>query len=312
MNRPQISIIIPIYNTEKYLKQCLDSLIEQTFKDIEIICVNDGSTDNSKNILEKFAAEDNRFVILNQENQGASRARNKAINLAKGDYILFLDSDDFFAPQMLEKSYNKALASDADITIFQFQSFDNKTNSFGSVSGINIENIPEEALFTHKDCPKIFPTFYAVVWNKLYKTQFIKENKLEFQEIPCSEDISFCFESLALASKILVLKEVFVFYRTNLQGNLSSYTEKCSFYGIEAFIDLRNKLIKHGLLEELEKPLKILSTALFCTFLNNLQDEEIQKEYKKYYNKALFKKDGLIKIIIRKSKNRIKKMFNHK
>ena len=92
---PKISVIIPVYNVEKYLRECLDSLLNQTFKDIEIICVNDGSTDGSLNILNEYASKDSRFIIINQNNQGLSAARNNGLNVAKGDYVAFLDSDDY-------------------------------------------------------------------------------------------------------------------------------------------------------------------------------------------------------------------------
>lgn len=102
---PKISVIIPVYNTEQYLAQCLDSVLGQTFHDIEIICVNDGSTDNSLQILTQYAKRDNRIMVINQQNSGVVAARNNAIAVAKSDLIFPLDSDDFIAPNALEKMY---------------------------------------------------------------------------------------------------------------------------------------------------------------------------------------------------------------
>lgn len=106
---PKISIIIPVYNAEKYLHECLDSVVSQTFKDIEIICIDDGSADNSYQVLQGYADKDSRFVILQQENKGAGAARNKGIEIAKGEFLAFLDSDDYYADYtVLEKLYNSA------------------------------------------------------------------------------------------------------------------------------------------------------------------------------------------------------------
>ena len=111
--QPKISIIIPVYNTEKYLHECLNSVVSQTIKDIEIICIDDGSTDNSYQILQEYAEKDSRFVILQQENKGAGAARNKGIEIAKGEFLVFLDSDDYYLDtDVLESLYESAQKND--------------------------------------------------------------------------------------------------------------------------------------------------------------------------------------------------------
>ncbi|MCL2684165.1 MAG: glycosyltransferase, partial [Synergistaceae bacterium] len=113
---PKISVIIPVYNVMQYLRECLDSVIAQTIKDIEIICVNDGSTDDSYVILQEYEAKDNRIRIFNQENKGAGPARNKAISNATGEYVAFMDPDDSYPDtDILETLYNKAVQNRADI-----------------------------------------------------------------------------------------------------------------------------------------------------------------------------------------------------
>ena len=115
---PKISVIIPVYNTENYLKECLNSVINQTFKDIEIICVNDGSTDNSLSILEEYARTDSRIKIINQKNQGVSSSRNNGIKSARGEYIMFLDSDDLYKPDLCEKVVEKIDSQSPDIVMW--------------------------------------------------------------------------------------------------------------------------------------------------------------------------------------------------
>ncbi len=114
----KVSVIIPVYNTEKYLKECLDSVINQTFNDIEIICINDGSTDGSLNILTEYATIDSRIIVITQENKGVSEARNNGMEKAGGEYIMFLDSDDYLYKQACEIAYNSATSNNADVGIF--------------------------------------------------------------------------------------------------------------------------------------------------------------------------------------------------
>ncbi len=121
---PKVSVIIPVYNTEKYLRQCLDSVINQTLTDIEIICVNDGSTDNSTNILNEYANNDSRIIVLSQKNSGAAIARNNGINNAIGDYLYFIDSDDYVDTTFLEKMYSKSLKYNADICLCRRYNYD--------------------------------------------------------------------------------------------------------------------------------------------------------------------------------------------
>ena len=129
----KISIIIPCYNVEKYLRRCLDSVLSQTFCDWEAICVDDGSPDECGKILDQYAQNDSRFKIIHQENKGASVARNNGLAEAKGDWICFVDSDDIIHPQMLEIVYNKAISNNVDMVHYKYQEF--KTNDVDCIAG---------------------------------------------------------------------------------------------------------------------------------------------------------------------------------
>ena len=119
----EISVIIPVYNTEKYLNECLDSIVNQTLSDIEIICVNDGSTDNSLAILESYAKKDNRITVISQENNGQGSARNLGLKNSSGNYICFIDSDDYVDLNMLEKLYDNVILNNSDIVVFKIARF---------------------------------------------------------------------------------------------------------------------------------------------------------------------------------------------
>ena len=191
--KPKVSIVIPVYNAEKYLKQCLNSIISQTYHNIEIICIDDGSNDNSLNILKRYAEDDNRFIVLKQQNQGAAVARNEGIKRAAGKYIIFLDSDDYFSIDLIDKNLNKAEKFNTDITIFKAVTFESET---GKTRILNDEIDKFKAYFNKTfsitDIPNnIFNSFLLVPWNKFYRTDFIKKNGLYFQNIKRSNDIYF-------------------------------------------------------------------------------------------------------------------------
>lgn len=172
----QISIIIPVYNVAKYLPECLESILNQTFQDFEVICVNDGSKDNSLEILEEYGKKDNRIKIITKENGGAGSARNKGLEFAEGKYIQFLDGDDYFEPQMLEKLYNLAKEYKAEISVCSSRKVDdegNITESRNPNSPINLDRTPFKRLFSKKDfSDEIFSLIGTIPWNKLYKKGF--------------------------------------------------------------------------------------------------------------------------------------------
>ena len=196
-----ISIIIPVYNVEKYLTKCLDSVVNQTYKNIEIICINDGSPDNSWKILEKYQKIDKRIKVVNQINQGLSAARNTGINEAQGEFIFFLDSDDWLPLNAMELLKEKQKDKNSDIVI----------------GGRNIVTCHGINLFLPKDYKKTldFKTyiemsfkdenFRPAAWGKLYKTEIIKNNKIYFPNGLLYEDLLFVIKYLYFSNKISIL-----------------------------------------------------------------------------------------------------------
>ena len=165
---PQISVIIPVYNTEKYLPACLDSVCSQTFQDIEIICVNDGSTDKSGEILAKYAEQDKRVVIINQENSGQSKARNVGLNIAKGGYINFVDSDDRLPNFALQTLHQIAQTTDADVVMSE-KRLSHPVLSSGAVHWQMHTNVVED--FVNN------PDIFSAVSNKLYRAELLKDHR---------------------------------------------------------------------------------------------------------------------------------------
>lgn len=151
---PDVSVIIPVYNSNRYLKECLDSIVNQTLSNIEIICVDDGSTDGSLDILHEYAAKDNRFVVLEQKNSGAGVARNLGMSIARGRYLSFLDSDDFFSLTLFEETVLRADTTNADIVVYRFVKFNQKNKEYISCDYAFHSEYWKPEVFSFRDNPK--------------------------------------------------------------------------------------------------------------------------------------------------------------
>lgn len=208
MGTIKISIIATFYNLEDYVKKCIDSLTQQTLKDIEIICVNDGSTDNTIKILQELAEQDNRIKIIDKKNEGVSIARNTGIQAASGDYIMFVDGDDYLELNACEILYQKAIETNVDIVTFQFTyKWTNK-----SVKDKKFKNSPY--YYETKSYPYLFSDklkeIYksinpGICWDKLYDKNFIISNKIFFpKELTHNEDTVFILKVLLHNPKIFI------------------------------------------------------------------------------------------------------------
>ncbi len=205
--RVLVSIIVPVYNTEKYLRRCLNSLVNQTLKSIEIICIDDGSVDNSINILEEFAQSDSRIKILNGEHFGVSAARNKGMDYASGEYLGFVDSDDWVDLDFFEKLYNAAARNDADIAVAgimrlskfrqkYFLQYDREVVSQNSNEKFLICDVPAQ----------------NYVWNKIYKLSEIRYNNIRFSEGVYYEDIILTPQLIYCLEKLVAVPDTYYYY----------------------------------------------------------------------------------------------------
>ena len=200
MINPKISVIVPVYNVEKYLSECLDSIVNQTLKDIEIICVNDGSTDNSIFILREYASKDNRIKIIDKENEGLGYTRKVGLDNAKGEYILFCDSDDkYVADDVFEKIYNEIKKNNSELMIFRFL--------YGDRNSDLLDNTNKSILIFN---------FYFSAWSKLYKKEFLdKYNYWFFPKYLKFEDMPFHIQCCLRTEAISYFDNVCYYYRVN-------------------------------------------------------------------------------------------------
>lgn len=215
----KLSIIVPVYNVAEYLERCLNSLINQTLNEIEIICVNDGSTDNSLCILEKFAGLDKRIKIINQKNKGLSGARNTGIKLVQGEYLGFLDSDDWVDLDYFEKLYKRAKNCDADISLGDFI----RKGKFKHKIRLKLNKEEEFVGDNEKFYGSQFYHF-PCVWNKIYKTS--KFNDLRFIEGIFFEDGPYTIQALHRANKVVTCCNTYLYYFVNPNSIVKTLNKK--------------------------------------------------------------------------------------
>ena len=231
---PKISVIIPVYNAEKYIDKMINSILCQTITDIEIIIINDASTDNSLSICNNYAKEDSRIKVISKDNEGVSKARNLGMECSKGEYIMFLDADDWVENDMCEIMYNKIKLVEADICfcnhIMEFDNRNEKINFGISKCFVKKEEIAEEVilpLIEEKDTNKIhLRASFRSPWGKLFKRSIIIDNNIRFKpELSIGEDFIFDIEYLSLANKVTFIDNYLYHYRINNQSALNRYKD---------------------------------------------------------------------------------------
>ena len=214
MRNIKLSIIIPVYNTGKYLSQCLDSVLKQSLEDIEVICIDDGSTDLSPQILKKYQQTDTRIQIITKTNDGLGAARNTGLEAASGEFIGFIDSDDFIDQDWFAALYKKAKDTQADIVIGNVKLYFQDTLETRPYRNISFyKELSEKGAFQAADIPRIIESIG--VWDRIYRHDFIKQNCLRNPEHVIYEDALFSIQASVLAQRIAVVNSVYYYYRKN-------------------------------------------------------------------------------------------------
>lgn len=207
---PLLSVVIPVYNAEKYIEQCLTSVWEQKISALEVICVDDGSTDRSVERLEQLAAQHPELIILRQSNLSAGAARNNGLNHAKGKYVHFLDADDWLNFGIYTQAIKRMEETQADVCMFQYFFYDNISKQKKACSCLLNGR---ERLTSFREESKFFLYNMVAPWNKLYRRNWLEDHKLRFDEIVCGNDRGFYFRMLAAGGKIALLMEHGIYYR---------------------------------------------------------------------------------------------------
>lgn len=227
---PLVSIIVPIYNVEQYLKECLDSLVNQTLQDIEIICVNDGSPDNSADIVRKYMQADSRIKLIEQENRGLSGARNAGLKVAKGEYVYFMDSDDWLEHDAMEMCYQVAIRDNVDVVLFDALSFkDGVENCSGEIQNTYdrsklLQSYANQAMPAKQLFKQMIQTgaMRASVCLNFIRRELLMKNNLDFKEGLIHEDELFTPQLYALASSMIYIPHMFFHRRVRLGSIMTS------------------------------------------------------------------------------------------
>jgi glycosyltransferase involved in cell wall biosynthesis len=262
-NQPLISVIVPLYNVEQYLEECIKSIIEQTYKNWELILVDDGSTDNSGNICDTWATYDSRIIIIHSKNGGVAKARNIGIDKAKGDFIIFCDSDDMYTNQSFEKMISYQEESGADVVIGQFEAFFDNPNVKNDllIAPTDIEGEWGINEF-YSIYASMFPYQAMFVWTKLISRK-IFDNGVRFIENVTYEDSRMMPQVYAQSKKVKITKDMYYMYRQR-SGSIIHSVPKC-----DSFMDLFDS--QHSLLEAgLQIGVENLSVPTTLNFLDGL------------------------------------------
>lgn len=280
----KVSIVVPIYKVEKYLRECVDSILGQNLRDIEVILVDDGSPDACPQIVDEYARRDSRVVAVHQPNSGYSVAVNKGIDLAKGEYIGIIESDDWIEPDMYEKLYTDARKYDTDITKGMFTKYNSalpagvRDEVFRNPSGVDLSLAPDGA-FKITDWPPLI-AFHASIWSSIYRASFIKKIKIPETAGASYQDFPFMIDAVTRAKRISVVRKPLVHWRNDPdQGNsTSAHGEKLLLMAQNTQTGLEIAR-SSGLLPELKEALYVHALWTNMGFFMNIDGKYRRKYY---------------------------------
>lgn len=309
--KPKVSVIIPVYNSEPWLKECIDSIRNQTLKDIQIICVDDGSTDKSGQMLDEYKNSDERFIVVHQKNMGIAMARQTGLDLTTGEYITFCDSDDVLQPNAYEVAYKAAhdtsVKDNIDIVQFKFRSFVEEKDSHTVETDNYYSN---SKIMTRNECITNYNNFGPHVWSKIFKSEIIKKDNVRFiKGFMVSDDACFAYMALARAKTVKYIPTVLYNYRLR---NNSVYhknkLEKMFFNDYKLIKYVSDDWVKYGYSNGIEHLLlnRLCRWAYYWCPKGSLKYSRgvLSSFNSKIYNPKVVKKcDDETKKIIRKLKD---------
>jgi len=282
-NMPKVSILVPVYNVEKYLRECLDSLVKQTLQDIEIICINDGSTDSSLEILQDYQVKDSRIKIINKTNSGYGASMNIGLNIASGEYIGIVESDDFIDCKMFEDLYEIATYNNADIVKSDFY-FYTTSNKRARKAGKIAKNKCGKP-FNVKDDYKILKIMPSI-WSAIYKKDFLNMNNIRFLETSGAsyQDTSFAFKTLSTAERIVFTDKAYLYYRQDNEN--SSVQSKGKVFAIcDEWEEITNYINARPEIKTLVNDIKLLTEFNAYRWNTIRIDERFRGEFIDKYQK---------------------------
>ena len=299
MHIPKVSIIVPVYNAAPYIRDCLDSIMSGNLKDIEVIAVNDGSSDNSLEILEEYRCKSG-IVVIDQPNAGASKARNKALDVAIGEYVGFVDADDWVEPQMYSKMYTAAKDADADIVFCNiYRNSDLKMRKYlppGVYDANRIRHDIYPLLISNLDETSGKVTIRGAAWPRIFRRDLLERNHIRFDErLVYNEDVMFCIEATLNANRYVYLGDDYLYHNRYVPGSLTKRFIPSLWIRQHRMIQKLKDMtvnIDYDFASQIDK--KALEIAVYC----------IENLCKKDYDKTYVERHAEIRDIIKSSEIR--------
>ena len=275
-----VSVVMPVYNGEAYLREALDCVLTGSALQIEVICVDDGSTDGTPEILKEYAERDPRVRPVRQENAGAGAARNTGLKIARGEYLSFLDADDLFEPMMLEKAYDRARSQEADLVVFRCDKYMEETGKYLPTKWSMRESLlPGKDVFAGSEIREnVFKAFVGWTWDKLFRAGFVRENGLHFQEQRTTNDMFFTYSAVVRAERITTMQDVLV-HRRMYTGSLSTTRSRSWRCFYDALCALRKQLQDWGMFEQRERDFANYSLNFSLWQLDTLEGDAYDQLY---------------------------------
>lgn len=290
----KVSVIIPIYNASDYLRPAIDSVIYQTLAEIEIICVDDGSTDSSLEILKEYQKNDDRVRIVTEVNAGPGLARNNGLNRARGEYIAFLDADDFFEPNFLETLYERAKRDDLDIVISGYDIYNSKRAAFAKADeGDHIDIFANDVVTSKNEHPDfILASSTGSAWNKIYRRSFIDNKGLSFlPDVKIYEDVYFTVTAFSLAERVGRVSDVLIHHRIHSEQARNKLLRKNFMQIPHVFLKIKEFLMKKGMYAPLFTSFLNLSASR-CYKLYNILGKDSKESFWNYMHEELVEELG--------------------
>lgn len=277
----EISVIIPVYNIQQHLRECLDSVLGQSYPHLQVICVDDGSTDESPAILAQYAQKDNRVQVIRQQNAGPGAARNTGLEAATGEYVIFLDSDDWFEPDFLEKMVDTAQREGADVAICRAVEFDtNSGRELPSEWMMKKQYLPGKLAFAPQEmADHLFQFTYGMPWDKFYRRELLTTSGIRYPALKNSEDLAFVYPTLLAAKRIAVVDEVLIHHRINRMASVSNSRCGQPEAPYEAFQIVKEYLEQHQLMDTYRRSFLNWAMEFLVWHISNMSQRDIQKQY---------------------------------
>lgn len=277
----EISVIIPVYNIQQHLRECLDSVLGQSYPHLQVICVDDGSTDESPAILAQYAQKDNRVQVIRQQNAGPGAARNTGLEAATGEYVIFLDSDDWFEPDFLEKMVDTAVREGADVAICRAVEFDtNSGRELPSEWMMKKQYLPGKLAFAPQEmADHLFQFTYGMPWDKFYRRELLTSSGIRYPALKNSEDLAFVYPTLLAAKRIAVVDEVLIHHRINRMASVSNSRCGQPEAPYEAFQIVKEYLEQHQLMDTYRRSFLNWAMEFLVWHISNMSQRDIQKQY---------------------------------